>query len=311
MNDLYRDPLVHVHARIAELRARVSAMADELAAVPQFWEQHPSEKASADELFAKLSAAPGKDAGAAEVLEEEHLLTSLVAVLESLVAVIPDHEAMLSQIPHGHPPAQPYVPPSSLTLLLGNKTSDVEWLMAKLTRTMRIVDEHVAVSSEGMMDDARIVKVTGKSAGVPFTYTGAMLARADQYPVLGSHFAMYVRRDAASLEVRPKGVLTGIFRALHITETMHTGDAEFDARFALTAEHGEAVLTLTASARAALVELATIDVPTLIVEPGIARLFWSFELATPTFEGVARTALRCLREVRRAVKASQLYGPAV
>ena len=304
MNDLYRDPLVHVHARIAELRVRASALGDELAAVQHFWEHHPADKASADELTARLDAPQGEDAGAEVVLEHEHLLASLVSMLEALVAKIPEHETTLSRIPHGHPPAQPFVPAASITLFLGDKTSEVEFMMGKLTRTMRIIDEHASVSAEGMIDDARIVKVTGKTAGIPFTYTGAMMVRAGQYPVLGSHFAMYVRRDASPLEVRPKGMLTHIFRALHITASVHTGDAQFDALFALTAEHSDASLTLTAPVRATLVELAKADVPTLIVEPGIARLFWSFELATPTFEGVARTALRCLREVRRAAKSA-------
>jgi hypothetical protein len=303
MNDLYRDPLVHVHARIAELRGRVSTLSAELAQVPQFWEHHAAEKASADELFAKLPAAPAQEGSAEAILEEEHVLTSLVALLESLAAMVPDHETMLSQVPHGHPPAQPYVPSASLTLFLGDKTTEVEFMMAKLTRTMRIVDEHAEVSAAGVIDDARIVKVTGKSAGIPFTYTGALLARAGLYPVLGSHFAMYVRRDAAPLEVRPKGMLTDLMRALHITEIVHTGDAEFDQLFALTADASSS-LTLSLAARAALVDLAKTEVPTLVVEPGIARLFFSFELATPTFEGVARTALRCLREIRRAARPS-------
>ncbi len=281
---------------------RVSTLHDELATVSHFWEHHPAEKASADELFARLEAAPTKDAGAEAVLEQEHLLASLVAMLESLVAKVPEHQAALSQIQHGHPPAQPFVPSASLALFLGDKTSDVERMMGKLALTMRIIDEHAAVSAEGTIDDARIVKVTGKSAGVPFTFTGAMVVRAGQYPVLGSHFAMYIRRDAAPLQVRPRGVLTDIFRALHITGSVHTGDADFDRLYALTAEHSEAHLTLTPLLRTAMVELARTDVPTLIVEPGIARLFWSFELATPTFEAVARTALRCLREVRRAAK---------
>ncbi len=302
MNDLYRDPLVSVHVRIAELRERVSTLRDELDAVPQFWEHHPAEKASADELSAMLEVASAKESGAEAALEQAHLLASLVGTLESLVAKVPEHEAGLSQIQHGHPPAQPFVPPASLALFLGDKTSEVEWMMGKLALTMRIIDEHAAVSAEGSIDDARIVKVTGKSAGVPFTYTGAMVVRAGQYPVLGSHFAMYIRRDAAPLQVRPRGVLTDIFRALHITGAVHTGDADFDRLYALTADHGEAHLTLTPPLRAAMVELARMDVPTLIVEPGIARLFWSFELATPTFEGVARTALRCLREVRRAAR---------
>ena len=306
MNDLYRDPLVNVHARIAELFARATALSQQLAVVPQFWDHHGAEKESADELYAQLAAAE-KDAteGAVEkTLEREHVLSSLVVLLESLASRIPEHESTLAQIPHGHPPAQPHVPAASVALFFGDKMSEVEWMMQKLTGTMRAIDEHAQVSAEGTLKDARIVKVTLKSAGVPFTYTGALVARAGQYPVLGSHFATYIRRDAAPVEVRPKGILTDLFRVLHITEPAHSGDLDLDAQFALTAGRTEPPLLQSAIVRAALLEISRCEVPTLLVEPGIARLFWSFELTTPTFEPLVRAALRCLREVRR------LAGPA-
>jgi hypothetical protein len=307
MNDLYRDPLVHVHARIKDLSARALELAKQLSEVSQFWEHHAADKESADELFTKaegdLASAPS-DA----VIEREHTLSSLVSLLESLLERVPRHEAELSQIPHGHPPAQPHMPSSSMTLFLGDKMSELESVMGKLARAMRAIDEHAVVSAEGQLGHARIVKVSFKSGGVPFTYTGALVAPVGQYPVLGSQLSTYVRKDAAPLQARPKGMLTSIFRVLNITETVHTGDPEFDSLFALTAERPASAVVLNQIARAALLDISRFDVPTLVVEPGLARLAWSFDMTVETFEPLVRAAARSLREIRRLARPAHAPG---
>jgi hypothetical protein len=307
MSDLYRDPLVHVRSRIAELVSRI----DELEArVPDsYWQAHPDELARA-EVFERrvmtltrdsaLDSRAPPDASSAppnpQLLELEHALADAAKNLEDVLARVPGYRAELAMIPPGRPPAQPNVS-DVRNAIFGDNEATVEWTLQRLTGTMRAIDEHAEVTSDGMLKGHRIVVVAFDSGGVPFTYTGALTAPVGEYPMLGSSLATFTARDLPPLSVHPQTMLSGIGRVLGLAGNASTGDDEFDGMFRVTGEP-RALVRLSRLARSALVEIAGCDVPRLEVEQGLARATWSYELTVGTFDRLVRAAIRCLREVR-------------
>jgi hypothetical protein len=303
--DLYRDPLVHVRGRIDELVTRI----DELEArVPDsYWQSHPDELARAEALERRVMTLKSAGAGGSleegatadpGVLELEHALADVARHLEQVLARVPGYRAELAMIPPGRPPAQPNVP-SIAQSLFGENESAIEWTLEKLTRAMRSIDENAEVKSDGMLGGARIVVVAFTSGGVPYTYTGALVARVGEYPILGSSLATFTARDLPPLTVGPLSMLGGLGRVLGIGGGASTGDDEFDGIFRV-AGAPRSIARLTRLARTALVEVAGCDVPRLEIEQGLARVTWSYELTINTFERLVRAAVRALREVRGA-----------
>jgi hypothetical protein len=303
--DLYRDPLVHARGRIEELVSRI----DELEArVPDsYWQSHPDELARAEALERRVmtlrrdGAGESLDEGAPPgpaVLELEHALVDVARHLEEVLTRVPGYRAELAMIPPGRPPAQPNVG-FVRSSLFGDDDHVVEWTLEKLTRLMRALDENAEVKSEGTLKGHRIVVVAFELGGVPFTYTGALVAPRGEYPILGSSLATFTARDLPPLSVEPLSMLGGLGRALGITGGATTGDDEFDGMFRVAGDP-RSVARLTRLARTALLEIAGCDVPRVEVDQGLARVTWSYELTVNTFERLVRAAVRALREVRGA-----------
>jgi hypothetical protein len=164
---------------------------------------------------------------------------------------------------------------------------------------MRAIDERAEVKSEGALKGHRIVVVAFDAGGVPFTYTGALIAPRGEYPTLGSSLATFTARDLPPLAVTPLSMLGGLGRALGIAPGTPTGDDEFDGIFRVSGDP-RSIARLTRLARTALLEIAGCDVPHVEVDQGLARVTWSYELTVNTFERLVRAAVRAMREIRGA-----------
>src|SRR5580693_3799986 len=99
MSDLYRDPLAHVHDRIAELRRRARELAADLS--DEFLSHHEKAHAEARDLEELVSSLAEESEGNADLLELEQALRDQVRVLERLHAELPRFAASRSRIPSG------------------------------------------------------------------------------------------------------------------------------------------------------------------------------------------------------------------
>src|SRR5262249_21357670 len=138
---------------------------------------------------------------------------------------------------------------------------------------------------------------------------GVRVSRKGFSPEFDLVLATSMPRGAPRLCLQPETWGDSILNALYL----HRGQREIDhdrmgGLFTIHAECDAGTRLLTAEVRAALIEVARCDVPTLRVEDGVATLRWSFE-PEPGFDAALRAlaALRCapievelLRDPRRA-----------
>ena len=105
-----------------------------------------------------------------------------------------------------------------------------------------------------------------------------------------------VPRGLPELLVRPETWTESLFRGLRVVRAGSIGDARFDAFFHTECESGASAQVLGAEVRAALLLIASVDVPTLRVRPPLATLTWRYLPTTPTMAAAAR----CMAAIRGA-----------
>lgn len=268
---IYRDPSAHLRESLQTLRQELAALVATLP--PAFWEALPPHESAA--LRDEGARDPSPEALAQAHARARHRLDALRAHVAEIDALEQSWRAIADEAPAvAFPVDVPGVAPDDAAA-------------ARVTTVLR-----------GALRDPApdAVRVTAMAAGAraEFRHRGARFVydawRDDDGVGLAVHTA--APRGAPSLRVRPEGMLDSISRAFRHGLSMF--GERFDAFFVVEGEPLAVSLLRQDPLRAALLDIAREDVPTLELTPGLACVRWRFEPGARSL-AAAVTALHVAR----------------
>jgi hypothetical protein len=106
--------------------------------------------------------------------------------------------------------------------------------------------------------------------------------------------ATRLRMSTPPLEVRPLTFIHAFTTALGVHRDRRLGDDAFDDRFLVLGDEGHARRMLPPSVQAALLRIATFDLPQLVIGDGVARIWWRTDITMDPL----RAAVEILAHVR-------------
>lgn len=253
---IYRDPSAHLRESLQTLRQELASLVATLP--PAFWEALPPRESAALRDDVDRDRDPPPD----ELPQAHARVRHRLDALRAHVAEIDALERVWCEVPDAVPAGAFPVGATA-----GSPDEDTAArVTAVVLRALR----------DPSPDEVRVTAmVAGARAqfrhrGVRFVYD---VWRDDDGVGLAAHTA--APRGAPSLRVRPEGMLDGVSRAFRGGHS--TFGERFDAFFVVEGEPLAVALLRQAPLRAALLDIAREDVPTLEVSPGSARVRWRFE----------------------------------
>jgi hypothetical protein len=277
---LYRAAYPAVRARYEEALAAVAErerrVRDELVA------HLPEELRARLERLAFASRAAARSAEA--VAAAEHAALAYVAALDEAIALAPEIEQRLVEVPDGAPTLEPTgaFAPSMLGKRVGGR--DLRALEIVVATTVRRHDDRALVERCG----GAAVRATFRAGGCPLACLAEVVGVRGVTPVTAITVATGVPLGAARLVVRPGRCDLGL------------DEPAFEGLFLVSVGSFAAQQALSRDVRAALLEIAHDDVPTLLVERGLATLRWSFDPTRASLDAAVRV-LAPLRSIAVSV----------
>lgn len=283
---VYRDAAPRIDARIGEVRIDIAEREARLDST--FWAAIAPEAARrlADLAFA-ASRAPRSPEDFARV--EEATLAYRDA-LDDAIARIPRFVADALVVPDHVPDLDEQALGPRRAIAHGRSRDAYAALATSITRLVKRQDPAAAVvplPSHGL-------RVRFRARGAPLSLlAGLQTTRTGFGPEFLLLLATSVARMAPRLRLQPETWGDSMLNALHLHRAREVERDGFDGMFTMQGDADARALLLTAPARAALLEVARCDIPTLVVEDGVATLRWSFDPA-PAFDAAVRalTAIR-------------------
>jgi hypothetical protein len=293
---IYRDALLGLRARLAELDVRIAEREGQMS--PSLTTFLPAEL---QERLGTLGAARSRTSEGEDSFEglsrAEEQSVAYLAAMDDALARIPELERELRKLPRTAPrlARRPSHVPLSLAYMVSELVTTVS---AVLSRVVTRHDPTARVDAlEGIAFAARF-----QALETPIALLVECFVRSDRPMEPGVRVATSVPRGAARVRVAPDSWGESMMRSLGLSSAIVTRDPDFDGRFLVDGDAGQVSCLLTAPVRSGLLAIAKDDVPELVVEDGSAVLSWSFE---PT-ERSLEAAFSILARVRAADVALRL-----
>ena len=272
---IYRDPFLAARERVRELEL---AVADREARVTETLVQHVPPELAARLRGGRERRPVESDAPLERLAQAEAELTTLCVALDEAIGLAPQLEHGLMSLPT-EPPALP-------------EPRTREWLQSffnwAIQGELRIAAARLRDLALDRDERARVVDLGCGAIGAQLDDLGAPLAIVAEPRASDILMTMStsVRLGTPALRLRGAGL---------VRVSAPFGDPAFDDLFEVDGDDAARAL-LPKPARNALVELATFDVPSLVVGRGLATLTWRFD-PVPKAIDCAAHALARLREV--------------
>lgn len=284
--DLYRDALLGVRARVADLITRITEREAQITKV--FWDLLSRDRR--DELASLRAACEHvKTDSLADLADAERTLKAYLVELDRLIEDLPEIEASWTELPDDvdDPPAPRF------SMLEGFATSaEAREVQRAFTAMVRERSPDATVRGDSPSYVARF-----RDRDCPFALRATINTNGNG---LVAEVAMVlvtsIPHALPKLLVRHESLVLSVGRALGLTYEIEVGDPSFDGLFLIEGSKAAADLYLAPPVQAQLLALSRFDVPTLDVDPerGRASLRWCFEPAPKALDA----ALRVLRAVR-------------
>lgn len=294
-DDPYRDPLAGQRARVGALAARVAErearVTDALAhALPP--DLALALRQSRGALGDRVTHLPALDVDG--LVELEQHLEVYDERLGRALRLVPAIERALRQIDDGAPvpafrPVSRFVQPSPRLWALDEAAAG---LRRAFERSVGGVAPEAAFEVHGALTTRARFEV----GGTPFVATAQI--GTDENAPLTVHVDLVTSaaRGAPRLRLRREGPLDGFGKLVRLVRDVALGHERFDGLFVVDAEPTVAVRYLTPEVRQALLEVAALDGPELVVGPSFAGLAFGLD-PTPRAFRAAVTALERIRAI--------------
>lgn len=286
-SDLYRDPLLGLRARVADLVEQVRER--EEAVTDLFWSSIPR----ADrERFASLRDAVelSRASSHEELARAEEMLTAYVVEFDARLEALPDTERAWRELPDET--ADPPLPSTPWADLL---TGTELGLFRRGFATMVHERDPRAEIVEGRYSCLARFRVRG----APFSIRATVEVNANgQLTEVPTSLFTSVARVAPPFVVRHETLALSLGKALGLKHEVEVGNPSFDGLFLIEGTAEAASVLLPAPVQSMLLALARFDIPTLRILPEerLATLTWRFEPVVNLLD----LAVRILASVREA-----------
>jgi hypothetical protein len=267
---IYRDELLGLRARLAELESRAREREERLTAdlfhflphaVQERIAAHKAERGAPGDTLDELSVAEGS-------------ATQYLALLDEVLARAPELEQQLRALPAKAPTIARDPRGTPWWLTFGAEMSESLTTVGAVLG--RVVARHDPSARVEALDDfgfeARLVAMQS-----PIALLVECFVDRDRLLEPRVRIATSVPRGTPRVRVMPESWGQSLLRSLGLSHAMQTNDADFDGRFVVEGDAAQAARILSPPVRASLAAIARDDVPELLVEDGRAMLTWSFE----------------------------------
>jgi hypothetical protein len=285
--DSYRDPLVGIRARLADLELRIREREAEV--TDDFWESldgHVRERL--------MSLRDALELASSRCLEDlslaEGRLASYESELDRLIARLPAIEEEWLALPESV--ADPEIDPRGGPMLAAAEGH-------QFVRAFEHVVRERARDAEIVSDGWWSCLARFRHRDAPFALRATALANGSgQLTDVSMELVTSVPRATPRLLVRHETFFLSFWKALGVKHEIEVGDESFDGLFLIEASRQAVSQFLVPKVRALLFALARFDVPTLEIDPPsrTASMRWRFEPAPKALDA----ALRVLAFIREA-----------
>ncbi len=292
---IYRDELLGLRSRIAELEIRTREREEELTpALLHFLPCEVQERIQAPRSEAVLAGQTFEELAQAEARAAAYL-----ALVEDVLSRAPELERELRALPAEAPALQRGSHRRLSTFGFAAQMSEsLTTVGAVLARVVARYDPNARLEAlDDFAFEARLVAMQS-----PLALLVECFVDRDRLFEPRVQIATSVARGTPRVRVLPESWGQSVLRSLGVSHPMLTKDPDFDGRFVVEGDAAHATRILSPPVRASLAAIARDDVPHLLVDDGRAVLNWSFE---PT-ERALDAAFFVLGRVRAADVALRL-----
>jgi hypothetical protein len=295
MSDPYRDSLVGLKARIHDLGRQVTAR--ETRMTEQLWRYLPSDRGERLRALKTESTATG--AGFDELARCEQALNLYLAALDEVIAAVPEIEQACRALPPAAPESR--IPRRSLLEVALGLDAEAGWIRT-CDRIAAIIQ---ALDPSADLQRTRkewLIRASFEREGTPFAfalYYGSLdEVSGDTWQVISTGVALASPR----LRLAPELMGHWLLKPLRLVRDLQIDDDYFDGVFLIDAEDvAGARALLTRQARRALLKIAELDIPQLVVQEGRAELRFRCE-PNPAAIAASVEALSAIRNAPLEVR---------
>jgi hypothetical protein len=266
---VYRDAVIGLRARIAEIDAVAEQRERRFA--PDLVPRLPHELR---ERLLALREARGPHGDSIEDLARaEHDRSAYVELLDRAIALAPELEVRLREVPSAAPHLQRRGTGAHVFVAEPAIAEALAEARAVLERVVGRHDARAEVTPLG----ARAFASELRAHGAPLALLVECFVDPERPFEPRVQVGTSVAEGTPRLHVAPETWSHALARTMGLRARAATGDEGFDGRFVIEGDPFAARILLGADVRAALLTIAHEDVPDLRVEGGAAVISWSFE----------------------------------